>query len=61
MKKRILVLEFRQESNTFNPVVTQIADFNAGAALEGEDVIRTRVDIPSAVKGAVDAVAQWDA
>lgn len=61
MKKRILVLEFRQESNTFNPVVTQIADFNAGAALEGEDVIRTRLDIPSAVKGAVDAFAQWDA
>ena len=54
MKKRILVLEFRQESNTFNPIVTQKSDFDAGRSLEGDQAFQSRMNQKSAVRGAVE-------
>lgn len=61
MKKRILVLEFRQESNTFNPIVTEINAFNAGGVFEGEEPLQARLGVRSAVRGAVDAFAEGGA
>ncbi len=55
MKKRILILEFRQETNTFNPIVTQLSAFNAGAACVGEEAFDTRIRNKGAVCGAIDA------
>ena len=61
MKKRILVLEFRQETNTFNPIITEAGAFNGGTAFEGEKPIQDRLGTRSAVRGAVDAFAEYDA
>lgn len=58
MKKRILVLEFRQESNTFNPIVSEEAAFNAGGPWEGPQVFETRMNQKSAVRGAVEVFRQ---
>ena len=61
MKKRILVLEFHQETNTFNPVVTQLQDFNSGLAPESEEAFESHMSIRSALRGAADALRQIDA
>lgn len=58
MKKRILILEFRQETNTFNPVVSQLSDFNDGKAFVGESVLQSRLRVASAVHGAVTAITE---
>lgn len=55
MKKRILILEFRQETNTFNPITTQLSNFNGGGALVGTEVFASRISNKGAVCGAVDA------
>ena len=54
MGKRILILEFRQETNTFNPVVMEKHNFG-GKTFEGEAVFQSRMAYRSAVHGAVDA------
>lgn len=51
---KILILEFRQETNTFNPIVDQISEFNAGGACEGEAVFQSRMSTNTAVRGAVE-------
>ena len=56
MGKGILILEFRQETNTFNPVVMQKPSF--GNAFEGEKVFQSRMAYRSAVHGAVDAFGE---
>ncbi len=58
MKKRILICEFHQESNTFNPIVNGIGRFNAGDALEGEGVFQMRMASRSTIHGAVDAIRE---
>ena len=60
MKKKVLVLEFRQETNTFNPIVAQKQEFNGGTACTGEAVFAGRIRNKGAVCGAVDAFAQAD-
>lgn len=55
MKKRILLLEFRQETNTFNPIVAGRSEFNAGTPAEGAQVFHHRMNTNSAVRGAADA------
>lgn len=55
MKKRILILEFRQETNTFNPVVMTKEMFNGGKGLEGEEIFQTRLSTRTAICGAVAA------
>ena len=58
MSKRILVCEFHQESNTFNPIVNGIGRFNAGDVLEGERPFRERLTHGSTVHGATDAIRE---
>lgn len=58
MKKRILVCEFHQESNTFNPLVNPIERFNAGDVFEGERIFAQRMANETAVHGAADAITQ---
>ena len=55
MQKRILILEFRQETNTFNPVVMQKEMFNGGKYFEGAEVFQTRLSTRTAICGAVAA------
>lgn len=55
-KKRILICEFHQETNTFNPIVTPAERFNSGLEFEGERIFRGRMAQRSSVHGAVDAI-----
>ena len=55
MQKRILIVEFRQETNTFNPVVAQKNAFSRNDTFEGEEIFQTRMAFNSAIHGAVDA------
>jgi len=57
-KKSVLVFEFHQESNTFNPIVTQLSDFNGGAACVGTAAFASRIRSKGAVCGAVDAFVE---
>ena len=61
MKKRILVLSFRQETNTFNPIVAGMSEFNAGAPAEGQKIWDSLLEVKSAIHGAVDAFAEYGA
>lgn len=54
--KRIFFFEFRQESNTFNPVVAEPAHFNSGGAFEGEEQTKNRLNTRHSVQGAVHAI-----
>ena len=59
MNKRILVCEFHQETNTFNPFVTPLAWFDpAGRGMEGESAFAGRTEGNLAVHGAVDAIRE---
>ena len=58
LRKRVLVCEFHQESNTFNPIVNGIDRFNAGDALEGEGIFQMRMASRSTIHGAVDAIRE---
>ena len=55
-KKRILVCEYHQESNTFNPIVSPMEKFNPSLGLEGERVFNARMSAKTTVHGAVDAI-----
>lgn len=57
-KMRVLVCEYHQESNTFNPIVTPLAKFSPGVGYEGEKVFNARMSTPSIMHGAVDALTQ---
>lgn len=58
MSKRILILEFHQETNTFNPVVMPKAMFNGGKPFEGEETFQNCMSYDSAVHGAVDTFTE---
>lgn len=53
---KILICEFHQETNTFNPVVNATERFNAGGAFEGEAPYQNLLSKQSVVRGAVDAI-----
>ena len=55
-KKRILVCEYHQESNTFNPIVSPLEKFSAALGYEGEKIYKARLSTRSNVHGAVDAI-----
>lgn len=55
MQKRILIVEFRQETNTFNPVVMTKEMFNGGKDFEGEEIFQANLATRTAVCGAVEA------
>lgn len=56
MKKRVLVCEFHQETNTFNPIVSSLEKFSAAYGYEGEQVFNARMSTPCLLHGAVDAI-----
>lgn len=58
MKKRILICEFHEESNTFNPVVNPVERFNAGDVFEGERPLQKLMEGNTATHGAVDAFGE---
>lgn len=55
-KYRILVCEYHQESNTFNPMTSPLSKFSPGLGCEGEEVFNARMSTRSAIHGAVDAI-----
>lgn len=55
-KYRILVCEYHQESNTFNPIVSPLSKFTAALGCEGERIYKARLSTRSNVHGAVDAI-----
>ena len=56
--KKIFFFEFRQESNTFNPVVAIPAHFNSGLPFEGEQMTQNRLNTRHSVQGAVHAIRE---
>ena len=58
MKKRILICEFHQENNTFNPIVTPAQRFNSGDVFEGEAPLRKLMKTSTTVHGGVDAITE---
>ena len=55
MQKRILIVEFRQETNTFNPIVSKKDAFSRNNIFEGEEVFQDRLSTCTAICGAVAA------
>ena len=55
MQKRILIVEFRQETNTFNPIVAEKSAFSRNNIFEGVEIFRDRLSTRTAVCGAVAA------
>jgi len=58
MKKRILVCEFHQESNTFNPLVWDIDRFGTNREFDGEARMQKSLNGKSAVHGGVTAITE---
>lgn len=56
--KRILICEFHQETNTFNPIVNGVERFNAGDVFEGEARYQKILSQKLAVAGAVDVLTE---
>ncbi len=56
--KKILICEFHQETNTFNPIPDGWECFRAGRYMEGQEICDICKDIPCAVHGAMDAIAK---
>ena len=54
--KRVFYFEFRQESNTFNPVVAIPSHFNAGGPFEGPALVEARLNARHSIQGAVHAI-----
>lgn len=59
-KKRVLLCEFHQESNTFNPKNARLEDFYIGTIPEGQEGYRIRKATPCAVHGMIDALEAAD-
>ena len=55
MQKRILIVEFRQETNTFNPVIAQKDAFSRNNVFEGNNLFQDRLSTRTAICGAVAA------
>lgn len=56
--KRVLVCEFHQESDTFNPIIDGVDRFNAGGAFEGEQVYAAHLNKKKVLCGAVAAIKE---
>ena len=57
-KPRILVLEFHQETNTFNPIPAPFESFHPQRIFEGNDCFETRCKGHGCVQGGVDAIRE---
>ena len=56
--KRILVCQFHQESNTFNPVLSTLDRFNNPLGYEGEAIFNDLLQVNSAIAGATEVFRQ---
>lgn len=57
-KKRVLICEFHQETDTFNPIVMTREDFSAFRCTEGMDGYRICKSQPCATHGIIDAIEE---
>lgn len=57
---KILVCEFHQESNSFNPQVCGLSFFKNGVICEGKEVIEYYENLPSALNGMFTAIREVD-
>lgn len=55
---KIAICEFREETNSFNPVPRSMADFERCGVYAGEDMYRALRDKPCAVGGMIQAVEE---
>jgi microcystin degradation protein MlrC len=58
---KIIVCEFNQETNSFNPVTTKMKDYVQGGIYRGEEMIRELEDKPCAVAGMLQAIKEANA
>ena len=58
MAKRVLVLGFHQESNTFNPVTSTMKRFSSGPVKEGREAYEALKAMPLDVRGMIDAIEE---
>lgn len=58
MKKRVLICEFLQETNTFNPIPMGLEGFAAIRYAEGQQVCALCQELPCEVHGMIDAVEE---
>lgn len=56
--KRILVCQFHQESNTFNPIISNLDRFHPQKIYEGETVFGEQMKSTTAIRGAVELLRQ---
>lgn len=54
--KKILIFEFHQETNTFNPIPAGLDSFHPKCIFEGEDCFLERVKTGGVLQGACDAI-----
>ncbi len=59
-KKRVLVCEFHQETNTFNPIVMPLEAFKALRYAEGIEGYNLCKSLPCTVHGIIDAIEEAD-
>jgi len=55
---KIIVCEFNQETNSFNPITTKMENYEQGGVYEGEEIIRELKDKPCAVAGMLQAIKE---
>jgi len=55
-KKRIFLLEFHQESNTFNPITAKLEDFYIGSVPEGAEGYERMKAQTGMVRGMIDVL-----
>lgn len=57
-KKRVLICEFHQETDTFNPIVMTLEDFAAFRYAEGKDGYEQCKNQPCATRGIINAIEE---
>ena len=57
-RKKILICEFHEETNTFNPVVMSLEGFQAVRHAEGEEAYDLCKKIPCAFHGMIDGIEE---
>lgn len=57
-KKRILVFEFHQETDTFNPITTGLEGFRRRYYAEGEEALQNRKNDPGSAGGVIAAIEE---
>lgn len=55
---KIIVCEFNQETNSFNPITTTMDDYKRGGIFEGEEMARELGSRPCAVAGMLQAIKE---